>query len=174
MLGATTSSPWRLSRQSFSIAGCQDVRTYIQSGNVLFRSPANLAARIPAIVAQQLTSAFGFQVPVIIRSFDEWLTLYESNPFLVSGQDLAKLHVVFLADKPPTAQVEALESNRSPPDEFAALGREIFLLCPNGLARTRFTNAYWDSSLKTTSTIRNWKTTDRLAQMAMELQDERE
>ena len=73
--------------------------------------------------------------------------------------------VFFLADLPDRAHVEALDPNRSPGDEFAVMGREIFLHCPNGVARSKLTNSYFDSRLSTTSTGRNWRTVRKLLDM---------
>jgi uncharacterized protein (DUF1697 family) len=60
----------------------------------------------------------------------------------------------------------ALDPNRSPSDEMIVRGREIYLSCPNGIGRTRITNAYLDATLATTSTLRNWRTVQTLARMA--------
>ena len=85
---------------------------------------------------------------------------------MAAGAETDKLHVVFLADLPDGAHVEALDPNRSPSDEFAVLGREIYLHCPNGLARTKLTNNYFDSRLSTTSTMRNWRTVLKLLELS--------
>jgi uncharacterized protein (DUF1697 family) len=63
-----------------------------------------------------------------------------------------------LANVPASSQAASLDPKRSPPDEFLVLGREIFLRLPNGVARSKLTNAYFDSKLGTVSTIRNWRT----------------
>ena len=77
-----------------------------------------------------------------------------------------RLHVLFLTDLPDHAHVEALDPNRSPGDEFAVLGRKVFLHCPNGVARSKLTNSYFDSSLSTTSTAGNWRTVGKLLELA--------
>ena len=82
------------------------------------------------------------------------------------GADPDVLHVVFLAGAAAPARVAALDPARSPPDELAVSGREIYLRCPNGMARTKITNAWLDATLATTSTLRNWRTVQKLAEMA--------
>ena len=64
------------------------------------------------------------------------------------------------------SRVSGLDPNRSPPDEFEAVGRELYLHCPKGIARTKLTNSYFDSKLATTSTIRNWATLLKLIELA--------
>lgn len=147
-------------------AGCRDVRTYIQSGNVVFRAPARLRARLAAELRAELERRHGLVVPVLLRDAQALARLLERNPFLRPGADSAALHVVFLADAPSARARAALDPRRSPPDEFVVDGSEVFLRCPNGMARTKLTNAWFDAQLATTSTVRNWQTVLRLAEMA--------
>jgi uncharacterized protein (DUF1697 family) len=147
-------------------AGASDVRTYIQSGNVIFRASPAIARGVAAAVSAAIAGRFGFTAPVVTRSAAELEAIAESNPFLGRGADPATLHVVFLADEPAPERVAALDPRRSPPDELEVRGREIFLRCPNGYARTKLTNAYFDSKLATTSTVRNWRTVLQLVELA--------
>jgi uncharacterized protein (DUF1697 family) len=146
----------------FERAGCADVETYIQSGNVLFTADAELAAGIAERIARDVERAFGFAVPVVVRSAAELRAAVRANPFVKSKRAPEALHVAFLAGRPAKALVAALDPKRSPGDEFAVVGREVFLCCPNGVARTKLTNAWFDSALGTTSTLRNWRTTTYL------------
>ena len=150
----------------FTSAGCQSVETYIQSGNVVFKAGAALMASIPSLISNEIDERFGYRVPVVIRTAEEFRDVAASNPFLSAGVDPEKLHVVFLADKPESDKVVQLDPHRSPPDAFQVRGREIFLHCPTGLARTKLTNNYFDMKLATTSTVRNWKTVLTLLAMA--------
>lgn len=149
----------------FEAAGCNDVETYIQSGNVVFSAKDALARRVPERVSQAIANRYGYQVPVVIRSAPEIRNVVRGNPFVRDGAEVKTLHVAFLLDEPTAVQVAALDPQRSPPDQFAILGREIYLCCPNGLGRSKLTNKYFDSKLDSTSTLRNWKTVLQLAQM---------
>jgi len=150
----------------FLEAGCSDVVTYIQSGNVVFRAPPRVAGRLPSIISSRIADEIGNAVPVLLRTAEEIGSIANGNPFLEAGADVAVLHVVFLADPPGARAASALDPRRSPPDCFIVRGREIYLSCPNGMARTKLTNNYFDSRLATTSTIRNWRTVLRLVEMA--------
>lgn len=150
----------------FRAAECDDVRTYIQSGNVLFSASKALARRVPSAVAEAIEADFGFAVPVVLRTADELRSVAADNPFLQDGADPAALHVAFLAKKPTAAKAASLDPERSPPDEFAVRGKDIYLHCPNGVARTKLTNAYFDAKLGTTSTVRNWRTVLKLIELA--------
>lgn len=152
----------------FEAAGCGAVRTYIQSGNVIFEADPAHAARIPALIVEAVAVRFGYRVPVVLRSAAELAAVAGDNPFLQAGADPARLHVAFLADLPAPARVAGLDGERSPPDAFQVRGREIYLHCPNSMARTRLTNAWFDAQLATVSTVRNWNTVLKLVELAGE------
>ena len=150
----------------FEDAGCRDVRTYIQSGNVVFQAVPALAGRVPALIEEAIEVRFEFDVPIVIRTAAEIDSVVKGNPFLKAGADPKTLHVGFLRDRPSKAQIAALDPDRSPPDEFVLRGGEIYLRCPNGVARSKLTSQYFDSRLKTITTARNWRTVRKLQEMA--------
>ncbi len=152
-------------RAMFEAAGCTDVRTYIQSGNVVFRAEPALAARIPALIQARIADSKGFEVPVVSRTAAELDAVVTGNPFLATGADPAQLHVGFLADAPSESRVAELDPDRSPRDAFEMRGREVYLHFPNGTARSKLTVDYLDRVLGTTITIRNWRTVGKLRDM---------
>jgi uncharacterized protein (DUF1697 family) len=182
----------------FEAAGCADVRTYIQSGNVVFSAPAGVLRKLPEQVAKAIEKRFGFMSPVILRSSEDLARAIRENPFLNTGAkgtgakgtsakgtsaketsaketsaketsvDEKWLHVYFLAALPETPAVASLDPNRSTPDVFHVREREIYLHLPNGMGRSKLTNAYFDSKLKTISTARNWATICKLLAMMEE------
>ncbi len=153
-------------RAMFEAAGCTDVRTYIQSGNVVFRAEPALAGRIPELIEAEIATTKGFQVPVVTRSAAELEAVVTGNPFLAAGADPAQLHVGFLAEAPTADRIAELDPDRSPGDGFEVRGREVFLHFPNGTARSKLTVDYFDRALGTTITIRNWRTVGKLLEMA--------
>jgi uncharacterized protein (DUF1697 family) len=152
----------------FERAGCAKVRSYIQSGNVVFTAPGKVAAGIASVVQKAILGRFKYDAPVVVRSAAELAAVARTNPFLAAGAELKSLHVAFLASAPTSASIAALDPKRSPPDEFVVKGRNIFLRFPNGVGKSKYTNAYFDSKLGTTSTIRNWTTVLKLLAMTSE------
>lgn len=150
----------------FLEVGCEDVRTYIQSGNVLFRGAPAAPGDTSALISALILDHFGYQIPVVTRTAEDLKKVGEANPFVQTGAETDRMYVMFLADEPESGLVRSLDPDRSPGDEYAVLGREIYLHCPNGIARSKLTNGYFDSRLATTSTTRNWKTTLKLVEMA--------
>jgi uncharacterized protein (DUF1697 family) len=150
-------------------AGCRDVVTYIQSGNVAFRATAAVAQRLPAALARAIRAKAGFAVPVIVRDGAALAAVVKANPFLkAAGADpaaLDMLHVGFLAAAPEAARVAGLDARRSPPDEFVVRGAEVYFRFPGGMGRSKLTAAYFDSKLATTITVRNWRTVGKLLEL---------
>ena len=152
----------------FDAAGCTDVRTYIQSGNVIFEAPAGAPAgtqEIAEAVKASIEKRFGFRIPVILRTSQQLRKAIRDNPFLAAVEDPKALYVYFLADLPNARAISALDPGRSAPDAFHARGQEIYLHLPNGMARTKLTNAYFDAKLSTVCTARNWATVLKLADL---------
>jgi uncharacterized protein (DUF1697 family) len=144
--------------------GHRDVVTYIQSGNVVFRSAAKSAAALASSIERQITREFGFDVAVVIRAKPELVKVIDGNPF--GGVDLSKVHVTFLTKKPEAALVRGLADHASPPDEFRIAGSEIYLHCPAGYGNSKLNNSFWERKLKVGATTRNWNTVTKLLDLA--------
>ena len=151
--------------QMFVAAGCADVRNYIQSGNVIFRASHDKAEKLPGVIGKRIAEAFGYRVPVVLRTAAQLGEVIQDNPFLKAGAPEATLHVMFLASLPEAGKIAALDPGRSPHDAFFVRDREIYLHLPNGVADSKLTNAWFDSKLATTGTSRNWRTVLKLHEM---------
>ena len=164
-VGGKNMLPMKELSAMFGKAGCGDVVTYIQSGNVVFSAADKVVTGLDGRIAKQVEAQFGVRVPVVLRSAAEINAVIRRNPFLKTGASEEMLHVCFLADQPRKDLVAGLDAERSSPDVFAVVGREIYMQLVSGMARTKLTNAYFDSKLKTVSTMRNWRTVLKLAEM---------
>lgn len=149
----------------FNVAKCKDVRTYIQSGNVVFTCTDSLAKGLCPTLEKKIEERFGFAAPVVLRSHDQLGRVVSGNPFLKAGKPVTSLHVSFLADAPRAEAIGKLDPNRSPGDEFRVIGAEIYMYLPNGAGNSKLTNAYFDSRLATIGTARNWATVLKLLEM---------
>jgi uncharacterized protein (DUF1697 family) len=157
-VGGKNRLPMRDLVAMFRAVGCSEVQSYIQSGNIIFRASQPVIRRVPALITQAISDRFDLRVPVVTRTAEELREIVDGNPFLREGADQKALCVAFLAHIPEAARVASLDPSRSPPDAFSVHGREVYLHCPNGFARTRLTTDYFDTKLATTSTMRNWRT----------------
>ena len=162
-VGGKAVLPMRELAAIFAASGASDVKTYIQSGNVVFA--ANDAPGVVEQVTAEIKRVYGYPGRIVLRGAEELLKAYAANPFAKAGAAEDSLHVYFLADKPAGAAVRELDPDRSPGDSFAVVGREVFLHLPQGMARTKLTNVYFDGRLATVSTARNWRTVAKLVEM---------
>jgi uncharacterized protein (DUF1697 family) len=143
--------------------GLEDVVTYIQSGNAVFRAPAGGRAELGRRIERAIEQAVGLDVTVVLRTPAELAKVLESNPF---GADVAKLHVVFLGARPTKAAAARLDPERSPPDEFRLVGAEIYVRFPGGSGRSKLSNDYFERTLGVRATMRNWRTVTKLLELA--------
>ncbi len=148
----------------FETAGATAVQTYIQSGNVVFEANAAIADSLANSVPDSIRHGFGYRVPLILRSAKEIVRVVANNPFLPKAEPQL-LHVAFLSNKPNASAVKQLDPKRSAPDEFKCVGQELYLKLPDGMGKTKLTNAYIETKLGVTATARNWKTVLKLAEM---------
>jgi uncharacterized protein (DUF1697 family) len=148
-----------------------NVETYIQSGNVVFESAEKDPAVLTWSIEAEIGRAFGLDVKVILRNRDRFKQIINNNPYLnQSHEDPEKLYVTFLSDKPSEFSIKErqapylLETDEG--DEFMAYDQEIYLFCPHGYGKTKFSNAFFEKKLHVSATTRNWKTVRALFEMA--------
>jgi len=161
-VGGRNALPMKALAALCEAAGCSDVVTYIQSGNVAFRASAAVAKKLPAALRRAIQAHAGIDVPVIVRDAAALTAASRDNPFLKAGADPNELHLGFLADAPPAERIALLDPGRSPPDEFVVRGGEIYFRFPKGVGQSKFSVTYFDAKLATTLTLRNLRTVDAL------------
>jgi uncharacterized protein (DUF1697 family) len=157
--------PMKELRERMENAGYGNVRTYIQSGNVIFEHPSENERELRSAIAELLLSEFNVKSPVVLRSRDELAETVANSPYAVDPAEEKFLHVMFLGDLPSPEQLATLDPNRSPNDRWQVRGRDIYIHFKGGVAESKLTNAYFDSKLKTVSTGRNWRTVNKLLDM---------
>ncbi len=148
---------------AFVDAGATNVKTFIQSGNVVCEATAAVAKALPKTVPELLLARHRVKSPVIVRNARAFRDAVAANPH--AGVDESWLHVSFLASRPSPKALAAVDPRRFAPDVFEAVGAQLYLVLPNGVARTKLTNAYFDSAFSTVSTLRNWRTVKALLEL---------
>ena len=164
-LGAKNKVPKQTLLDVFVGAGAEDVQTYIQSGNVLFRAEQGAADGIAVAVSAAISGQLGLTVPVVLRTVAGLRAVVERNPFVAAGHPADQLHAMFLSGTPAPEVIAGLDPTFAAPDAFAIVDREIYLHLPNGAARSRLTNDWFDRRLGVISTSRNWRTVTTLLAM---------
>ncbi len=153
-------------RRTCEDIGLREVRTYLQSGNIVFVSSLG-AARLAATLKAEIDKQTRLPVPVIIRSAKQMGDVVAQNPFLRrKGIDASKLHVTFLGGAPKQIDSERFDKLAATRDEYRLAGREIYLHCPINYGETKLSNAAIEKALGVSATTRNWATVTTLAEMA--------
>jgi uncharacterized protein (DUF1697 family) len=155
-------------RDLFAEAGCADVASYIQSGNVVFTHDAG-ERELTKELERRIADATGFEVPVLLRTDAELRETVAANPY--GDVDPITLHVVFL-QKPPSADAaKAFDASRFAPEDYRVIGREVFLHLPDGIGRAKLPPAL--PLIRGGGTARNWRTVQKLAEMTGALAPQR-
>ncbi len=151
--------------------GLRNVQTYINSGNVIFKTAGRDLARLGKKIEDAIESRYGFHSHVILRTPAEMREAIAGNPFASRpGLEPSRLAVSFLAGDPSAEAVAKVLAIEAEPEELRIRGRELYLYFPNGMARPKLSMALVERTLKTPGTSRNWNTVRKLLEMADRLE----
>jgi uncharacterized protein (DUF1697 family) len=154
-------------RSLFEANGCRDVRTYIQSGNVIFRRPAVDTARLAARVTAAIAAKRGFEPRVLVVTAQELQRAAKANPYPEADANPRSLHLFFLAARPRTPDIAALEALKTATERFTLRGKVFYLHTPDGFGRSKLADRA-ERLLGVDATARNWRTVTTLLEMAKE------
>lgn len=147
-------------RELLSGLGFQNVQTYIQSGNVILDSEKD-KPEIGKEIKEGIRSKFGYDVPVITRTVEEWKKAIANNPYPVNEEKL--VYFTFLEAIPKETNIEVKGTKD---DEYTIIEDVVYLYCLGGYGSTKLNNNLFERKLKVTATSRNWRTTNKLLELA--------
>lgn len=151
--------------------GLRNVQTYINSGNVIFKTAGRDLARLGRKIEDAIESRYGFRPDVILRTPAEMREAIARNPYASRpGLEPSKMAVSFLAAEPSQEAVEKVLAIEAEPEELRIDGRELYIYFPNGMARPKLSTALVERTLKTPGTSRNWNTVRKLLEIAERLE----
>ncbi len=138
----------------------ENIRTYIQSGNVVFQASGAsraLADEIAALIEKR----HGFRPRILILSAEQFNQVVASNPFPEAEAQPKTLHLFFLASPPTAPDVEALRQAESPSEQFHLTDQVFYLHAPDGIGRSKLASQA-EKYLGVAATARNWRTVQKL------------
>jgi uncharacterized protein (DUF1697 family) len=151
--------------------GLRGVQTYVQSGNIVFKTPERDPLRVAGKIQKGIEKQFGFNPHVIVRSAPELRDVIARNPFAKRrGIDPRKLLVSFLAVDPGAEIRAAVLAIKTEPEELRMDGRELYIYFPNGMGRPKMSWSVLERTLKTPGTGRNWNSVTKLLELAEKLE----
>jgi uncharacterized protein (DUF1697 family) len=152
-------------REALEGAGYDDVRTYLQSGNVVLTSTAS-AKKVARECERMIADRFGLEIDVVVRTRNELAKVVERNPLKRIAKDPKRYQVSFLAAKPGAKLVRKLADAAVPPEKLVSIGRELYAWHPKGVARSKLWAQLAGKDLGVTATARNWTTVTKLLELA--------
>ena len=156
-------------KSMYESLGLKNVQTYLQSGNAIFDSDEQEDTKLKESIEAQIESTYGFSVPVLIRTGDDFHHLIESRSFVKErSENPARVMVTFLYERPDQSKLNDLSVPENDTCDFVIADQEIFLYCPDGYGRSKLSNNFFEKKLDAVATTRNWKTVNALYEMASE------
>jgi len=151
-------------RELLEHAGHEDVRTHLQSGNVVLSSPLS-SRKLQAELERQLAQGLSMDVRVLVRTRAELAKVVERDPLGNVAANGSRYLVSFLSKKLPAAKARALEEAELAPAQLVVGGREIYAWYPDGVQRSAAAKLLDDRKLGVVSTARNWNTVTKLLEL---------
>ncbi len=168
-VGGRASVKMEALRASFESLGLAAVQTYVQSGNVIFRTGKLPTEALARRIEKKLLEDFATPIRALVLTAGELNRVVGANPFLKDAKiDPARLHVTFLSAEPGRESARKLGALATGRDEYRLAGRAVYLHCPDGYARTKLSNNALERALSVPATTRNWRTVTTLAGMVAE------
>jgi uncharacterized protein (DUF1697 family) len=152
----------------------EDPRTYVQSGNVIFRTKEKNSPALAEKIQNAIEGKFGFRPEVIVRTTQELRSAIAASPF-ASRRNLepGKILVTFLAGKPGPNAHATLLSLKAHPEELHLSGRELYIYFPDGAGKSKLPWSKVEKLVQTSGTARNWNSVTKMLAMAEEMEEPR-
>ena len=169
--GGKNKLPMQALAAELSAIGLSDVKTYIQSGNVVFRGPNKAAASLAAEIGAAINRKFGFEPQVMVIGGKDLAAAAAANPFPESAteSDGKTLHCFFLAKAPPRIDHDRVEALRRPSERWQVKGAVLYLHAPEGFGNSKLANQF-EKILGVPATARNWRTVNALLELAADIE----
>jgi uncharacterized protein (DUF1697 family) len=164
-VGGRHKLPMAQLRGELERAGFSAVRTYIQSGNVVFECARGTADSIAQRLCKLVEARFGFAPKILVLGAREFEKAAAANPFPAADAAPKSLHLFFLAAVPRAVDVESLQALKSGAEDFALRGKVLYLFTPDGFGTSRLAERL-ERQLRVEATARNWRTVGQLIELA--------
>jgi uncharacterized protein (DUF1697 family) len=153
-------------RERLQTMGFTEVRTYLQSGNVVLQSVEQDSERLASQIRAMILSEFGHEVDVLVLSAQTLREMVQANPFApISAEDGKLFHTTLLFSAMAERDFERLSLPVQEGERVQRIGQAIYLHCPAGYGKTKLNNSYFEKKLGIPATTRNWRSMLAILQM---------
>lgn len=153
--------------QSLEKSGLRDVKTYIQSGNIVFKHPKASLIKLTHKITDVIEESHGYRLAVITLSCDALKTAMQQNPFPEAEDEPSKLHIYFLDTPPVAPDIGKLNDLKTSTEKFELRNGLFYLHTPDGMGRSKLA-AQAEKALGVSATARNWRSATKILEMAIE------
>lgn len=164
-VGGHNKLPMAELRELFIAAGCAEIRTYIQSGNVVFRAADAEREELAIRLADAIEESKGFRPGIMLLTRDDLEAAAEANPFPEAASEPKALHLWFMARAPDDPNLDSLDDLRIPTERYELRGAVFYLWPPDGIGRSKLAGRV-ERALGVEATARNWRTVEKLCELA--------
>jgi uncharacterized protein (DUF1697 family) len=148
--------------------GFKNVKTYLQSGNVVFQSRSRNSAKLSHEISKAISDGCQLTLPIFVLSQEDLQAAIAAHPFPEGEGDPKSLHFSFLKSRPASPDLAKLDSLRAPSEKFELKGNLFYLYAPDGIGRSKLA-ANVEKALGVELTARNWRSVQALMSMALEV-----
>ena len=163
-VGGRNRLPMKDLSKIFEAAKCEPVKTYIQSGNVVFKADIRSVSQFGDEISKAIESDYGFRPAIRLVDAKALRTAIASNPFPEAASEPTSLHLFFLEEAPQKSRVDAARNLLSESESIKITGKCLYLHAPDGIAPSKFAKGI-DRTLGMSTTARNWRTITKLAEL---------
>ena len=150
-------------RKLLTDLGMKDVRSLLQSGNLVFQSDIGRTARLESMLEEAAEQQLGLKTDFLVRTSNDWRAIVTDNPLREEAlRDPSHLVVMFLKAAPDHSMVMALQREIKGREIVRSIGRQAYIAYPDGIGRSRLTTKLIEEALGTRGTGRNWNTVLKL------------
>ncbi|MDR2221586.1 MAG: DUF1697 domain-containing protein [Flavobacteriaceae bacterium] len=148
--------------------GYTDVQTYIQSGNIVFRSSPTTTTLLKEQLQNAIKEKFGFDVPICLYTLTDFTAILQQNTLYAQEKE-NQLYLTYLNEGADFTLQADIESKMNEGDQLIFTPQAVYIYVPQGYGKTKLTNTFIETKLKTEATTRNWKTSNKLVEIGQQL-----
>ncbi|MFZ4740929.1 MAG: DUF1697 domain-containing protein [Bacteroidales bacterium] len=158
-------------QEMFKNLGYKNIKTFIQSGNVIFQSEEEDISALTSKISLTIQEVFSLNIPVLVKEKSELADIYTENPFLKDTADKndENQYICLLSNVVDSQLIEKIDVSKYLPDAFCLKEDVIYIYCQNGYGQTKLNNNFFENKLKVSATTRNLKTIKTLINMCESL-----
>jgi uncharacterized protein (DUF1697 family) len=158
-------------RDYLSALGLSDVQSYVQSGNIIFHFDEAPIPEIKKLLENEILKKYGFEVSCLVKKPEDLELIIKNNPFVNSGKNPERNYITLLFELPTSDSIQGLKKVTHPPEEYVLEDDIVYFYSPNGYGRAKMNNNFFEKKLKVPATTRNWKSINKLVEIAGQLNE---